>query len=382
MNAKDNALYIYAPLGALRKRNRLAKIANICLQMDVPIVFFGWERTRGEHPRFRFNDDKVQEFILLRGGGYATSLARAMYPIWMMVVFLAVLRRRRGDVCLCLGWETAFPALIASKVTGCRIIFDDADRFSMSIKFPKIIRRWLEPLEEWASRSAELHIVPSLSRYSWKCSSMLELKNTPTRLDLANAISYSVPRNPGDSVFTVYINGWINWDTGSPTFLKAISLLSNRRETRIRFILAGRVVSPEGEALKNHPSVEYLGDLPRERALAQYFHSDLVLTFYDPSVPINRYAESNKWGDCVFTLTPFVVNSEVETAQRYIRAGVATCIPYADSEGLADLISLLSRDPGRMTAMRASAELLRDTTGYFDDQLGNHIRRVMCFPVA
>jgi hypothetical protein len=73
-----------------------------------------------------------------------------------------------------------------------------------------------------------------------------------------------------------------------------------------------------------------------------------VLTYYDPKVQINRQAESNKWGDCIFLGVPFLVNSEVETAAQFVAQGAAFAVPYSDVDALESLILNLHANPSRL----------------------------------
>jgi hypothetical protein len=85
-----------------------------------------------------------------------------------------------------------------------------------------------------------------------------------------------------------------------------------------------------------------LGELTFEESLATYYRAHLAFTFYDPQIEINRIAEPNKWGDCVVTGTPFITNTEVQTARSYLENKQCLAVAYSDHEGLARLLSNLS----------------------------------------
>lgn len=365
--------YFFAPVPAIQARTRLAKMARVLLMKGYTIKFFGWERIRGEFEEKRWGGEGVSEHIVLRGGGYATRRARLLYILWMFVVFLRMLRVPRSTICFCLGWETAFPGRLAALISGARIVFDDADRFSLLIKVPRPLKTLLVALEKWTSNACELHIVPGWSRYEWQHDRMVLLRNSPMTEDYEFAQSAQVVKPPGDLV--LYVNGWIAWDTGAPVLLDALKVLD---EERIEYttVLAGRVVSDAGEKLLKHHRTMYYGHLPQREALALYKVADVVLTMYDPAVEINRHAESNKWGDCVYFETPFIVNSEVETAKSFVDAGAAFAVPYNDARGLGRLLSALSRDK---EMLRCSSEALKQFAGDYapyDSQFESIVRRL------
>jgi hypothetical protein len=360
------SIYFIAPLTAMRKRTRLAKMAHFLEERGTIIRFLGWEREKGELARLRWGGALIDERVILHGGGYASRTARLMYPIWMLVVFFRCLALPKDALVWCLGWETAFPAVIVAKFRRLDIVFDDADRFSMLIRLPSPARRLLVKLERWTSYKCKMHLVPGWSRYEWRHERMFLLRNSPLRADYEHALA-TQPRVPGGPV-CLYVNGWIAWDTGARIVMKMLDVL-HERGVSCRLIVAGRVASTEGKALIERPEAEFMGELPQRNALALYRECDLALTLYDPSVPINRHAESNKWGDCVFLGTAFVVNSEVETASKFVKAGAALAFPYNDHVALANLVQEIDRNPDMLYHARQSLRGFQDEYPPFEEQL-------------
>lgn len=359
-------IIFFAPLPALRKRTRLSKMAACILAQDYRIRFFGWERERGEAAEFASDDDRISEATILRGGGYASSRARLLYPLWMAAVFFRVLRLGRGRTIFALGWETAFPAVLAAWLTRSRIVFDDADRFSMIFRLPGPLHRGLQRLEEWTSRRAAMHVIPGFSRYEWRHDDMVILRNSPLEADFAQARRAAPPRPPHKVV--LYANGWIGETRGAPVFLKLLDL-ADERGIDLHLLIAGRVSGEAAPRLIGHHRVTYLGEVPQRDALACYAVADAVLTYYDPAIIINRKAESNKWGDAVFFGCPIIVNTEVETARPFLQAGGAWAVPYEDADALAALAQRIGDDAGMREAASAALRTLLPDYPVFDTQL-------------
>jgi glycosyltransferase involved in cell wall biosynthesis len=362
-----------APLPALRKRTRLVKMASVILGRGHRIRFFGWERDVGESVRFAWQQGGVVETSLLRGGGYASDRARALYPLWMAKVFWRVLRLERNKLLFCLGWETAFPALLASYFTGARIVFDDADRFSMIVRLPKTAGWALRRLEQWASRSAALHIIPGFSRYEWAHDRMVVLRNSPLEADFRATEESRLTRPEAE--FVLYANGWVGESRGAPVFLQLLEI-AEARGLDLNLVIAGRVDGPSARSLIKHPRVTFLGEVAQREALAWYRVCDAVLTFYDPSIVINRKAESNKWGDAVYFGCPIIVNVEVETAAPLIDVGAAFAVPYSDAAALADLVERLANCSDTLSAAARGAAALRPEYPVFDCQFVEILTRL------
>ncbi|WP_285259521.1 hypothetical protein [Halopseudomonas bauzanensis] len=339
---RTNNIIFIAPLSAFRKRTRLAKLVETLLSHDFSVLFFGWEREEGELDAMRWGDARVSEHAILKGGGYVSRKARMMYPLWMFSVFWKVIRLRDRPTVYCLGWETAFPALLASFFNNVQVVFDDADRFSMIFGMPSSLLGVLQYLEKWTSRRVNLHLVPSFSRYDWRHEKMRVFRNSPTEATFNAARLMAPARLNVDLV--IYVNGWVGDSRGAPVFLEVMRRF-HRDERNIIMHVAGRVDSSEGRELVELPNVIFHGEVSQDLALSLYPACDVVLTFYDPKVRINRLAESNKWGDCIFFNTPFIVNQEVNTAADFLKAGAAWSVLYSDVDALEELLIQLAGAP-------------------------------------
>src|SRR5690606_10969109 len=160
---------------SISRRPRTYKLCNYLNKKSVDITHWGWDRNNdGAEDKFEF---AVRKKILLKGGGYSNSRNKAMYVLWMMVVFIRSFSINKNTVVWAIGFESAFPVLLASKLRGFKIIFDDADRFSMVFSFPGPVKRLLERLERICSRNVSLHVIPNKNRYDFESSSFIEVKN-------------------------------------------------------------------------------------------------------------------------------------------------------------------------------------------------------------
>ncbi|EEW27056.1 glycosyltransferase family protein [Rhodobacter ferrooxidans] len=364
---------IVAPLPAPRRRQRLAKLVRGFQKSGFGVDFMGWDRIKGEAAQWRWQGVPIREKIILTGGGHNSKSARAMYPLWIIVVFFRVLALGRGQTLYCLGWESAFPACLAAKLTRSKVIFDDADRFSMVLGLSGFLNRVLKSLELYTSRKVDLHIVPGFSRYEWRNENMFELKNSPSRADLDEGFALAGKRVSADIV--LYVNGWLVETRGA---LVLLALLQELRRNGVKACMhvAGFLPDKLLQCYLSDPDVIYHGELPQAKALSLYLESDIALTFYDPAVPINRMAESNKWGDCVFYRKPFVVNSEVETADRFVKAGAAWSVPYGDVGALTDLVVRLVREPELIANAQENLASFDDQFPVFDVQVDRLCERI------
>lgn len=353
-------LKIVAPLPSISKRTRLTKIRECGIQFS-QIDFFGWQRSDNEI----LDEDG---FIILKGGGYSSKKARMMYLIWMLKVFYTALFFKKNDIVWALGFETAFPAILASKLKGFKVVYDDADRFSSLFNFPNFVKKILISLEKYSSKNCFKHIIPGEERYEFSSDNFFILKNTPTSEDIEKAenhiLDHTLLSQLESFASVIYVNGWLGDGRG----LKIINHIASNIP-QIGFLLAGRIDSKFASEMLEYQNVIYLGELPQYKALAYYKVSDFVFTYYDPIVPINKMAEANKWGDALQFSVPVIVNSEVITADYLRKSNSCISVAYNDIDGLEmELISHLN-NPEKYQTMKSSIKLLQQKFPTFDTQL-------------
>ncbi|NQY07871.1 MAG: hypothetical protein HRT68_17160, partial [Flavobacteriaceae bacterium] len=176
---------IIAPLSSLSERTRLYKL-SIFLNKKLgyeELTHIGWERIEGEREEKRL-DFKINKKIILKGGGYGTSKVKPLYFLWLIKSFFYALKLNKKDIVWALGFESAFPAMMASKIIGFQVVFDDADRFSMIFNFPGPVNSLIRYLEKVTSRNVAYHVVPGKQRYDFSSKKFFELKNTPSQSQL------------------------------------------------------------------------------------------------------------------------------------------------------------------------------------------------------
>ena len=336
----DPTLLILAPVPRLRKRTRLAKFARAYKNDTSRISFIGWERLIEEasHP----HDDEVSSTHIVHvGGGYATDSLGQHYAKWVTKAAVQTVRLN-PDTIHALGLEGALASL-PQKILRPRtvLLYDDADRMTLCHKMPERARRIGQFVERMVTRASSAHIIPGEARYpdGLPNGNTILLKNTPSVETLEQALE--LPVEVSDR-FDLLVTGWLG-DTRGAAVIDAIAA-ELAEDKRFRFVAAGRVTGDAAERFVQRDSVDYRGEVSNAEALRLARDSSLVFTLYDPAVIINRYAEPNKWGDCVAVGTPFIVNREVETAAEYVESGAAVEFGYHNPSEAAELIRQLAED--------------------------------------
>lgn len=337
------SVIVAAPAKGPEERVRLRKLVQLLQEMGHPVEFWGWERGGEQteaHPGIELK-------ILHRGGGYGGKAMLLHYPRWMAKLWWNFLWKTRGRPLYCLSFDTAVSAAFAFRRN---FLFDEADNFSMLSNWPGWMRKIFEICEKIAAKKSKIHLLPSKFRTKEVRANDRFLPNMPTRaaVDQAKAMAAERGYAPGETL-TVLVTGRLVADRGISPILEAYRRLGPQK---LHLLIAGRTFAPEAEQLIAEPGVEYLGVVTNEEALALNHRAHLTLTYYDPAIEINRVAEPNKWGDCIATNTPFLVNSEVVTAKEFVDAGACVHVPYNDVDALVALLERLATDRAELNAVK------------------------------
>jgi hypothetical protein len=362
----NNIIFI-APLASLSKRTRLYKISTF-LKMkysEINISHFGWERVKNEVDESDFNFE-IEKRIILCGGGYSSRKVRLMYFIWMLTVFYNCLRYvKKNQNVWALGFESAFPAILAGKIKGFKVYFDDADRFSLIFGMPKPLLKIVQILEKYTSKKSFLHIIPGRERYDFESEKYFILKNMPSENELENAKMLYNNENYIKAKIVINVNGWLGETRG---MYHAVQI-AKKFENRLAIILAGNLACEQAVELSKLPNVQYLGTVTNAVALSSYFASDFVLTLFDPSIKINILAESNKWGDAVKIGIGIIVNNEIITAAPYIKGGISINFKYNSIQELLDKIELVLENETILKEIKENSQKMSTKYGFFEEQL-------------
>ena len=357
---KFKRIVIIAQQETLRERPRIHKVARILESLDQPFEIWkvgpaGESSAEGMPIRNLMTNEWRRRSPLLR------------YLVWMLSVFKAVIRTRRNTGFIAVGFDSAFP--LSWIPSGLRpFIFDNVDNISMSYRMLNSAKVFFTGLERWVAYRAAYHTNPSHDRWSHGGNNLRVIVNAPSRVavDAAKRLATDGNFSRENQVFTLYVNGWLAPTRGLGTLLRALDIL-RKRQVAVKVIVAGRPACPDADTLLKLPNVEHMGMLPNDEALSLYYRCNLAYIYYDPSVEINRLAESQKWTDCWATGTPFVSNHEILTLAKFTEKQACYSLAYDSSEGLAQLIEQLACDEEslRETGRRLSAMNFK----FWDDEM-------------
>lgn len=286
------------------------------------------------------------------------------YIFWMTGLFFRLLFRKKKKLVFVSGFESALMVYLVKLIRGGEYIYDNPDNFYQSKNLPKPLKNFVLWLDRKMIHKARVTVVPDHSRipgYNIDHDRFLVIKNFPSHLDYKKSSELGLKRQ---HKLVLYTNGWLVPTRGLNMMSEFIAKLEKGLDLEIK--ITGKKEGL-GEKILGSEYVNYLGVVDATTSLAHYYTSDVILTFYDPALEINRKASPNKWGDALVTKTVPILNSEIETTGNYFPEGGYFAVKYNDSEGLHKLIMSLYND---RTILEDKQKELKENPIYFwEDQM-------------
>jgi glycosyltransferase involved in cell wall biosynthesis len=114
----------------------------------------------------------------------------------------------------------------------------------------------------------------------------------------------------------------------------------------IETVFAGWIPRVQDERyLRSQSHLTYVGKVSFERSLQLVVDCDVVLALYDPAIPINMLASSNKVYEAMAAARPVITNSETAMADLVREHDCGVLVPYGRVEMLREAVLSLRKQP-------------------------------------
>jgi glycosyltransferase involved in cell wall biosynthesis len=276
---------------------------------------------------------------------YGSKLLAFLLPFYWMLAFDEVRKLRPSVVHAC-DLDALVPALVARWAFGVRVVYDIFDHFADKISgVPPFVRAVLRRIDGRLARMADLVIVTDHHRRKL----LSDTGDVPVGIIMNVPPLVADPPERAGRRWPVRLcyAGVIHEHRGLRLIAEAIGGIDGIETT-----FAGWIPRPvDEEFLRRQPKISYIGKIPYAEAMKLMGNSDIILALYDPAVPINRVASSNKVFEAMGVGVPVISNSETTMAGLIDKISCGVTIPYGDWALLRDAVVRLRDDPAGRAAM-------------------------------
>lgn len=333
---------------------RVVRMMTVARRLGLQILFVGARRDCMEVTASEsggFDIERIgRPFRRFHGRG---AIGYLFSVIGYSVSLFCYLWRVRPTLVHASDFEVYGAARLYASIAGAAVMYNIHDNLALRYRCAAIGRQCLNVLEGLAARSATVTLVPESHRRdalpTWSRSRVVVARNTPIDPGFS-------PPSCGGNVVTLLYAGWIDGGRGVRQLAR---LAGSHRSLTLRIAGAG---DHELVAEVNHEEgVTLLGRISHDDALQETRDCDFVCALYDPEVPVNRYAASNKVAEALAVGRPVLINREVEVVSRLEPYGCVVVVDYHEIE----------QAGARLAALRASAsdyaEMCRGARQAYED---------------
>jgi glycosyltransferase involved in cell wall biosynthesis len=265
-------------------------------------------------------------------------------PIWWIYEFIYLLKNDSNIIHAC-DIDTIIPAVLVKMIKKVRLIYTIYDFYAdlLSPQTPRFVRNFIAFFEKNMIRFTDTLILVDESRYAQiygaKISKIAYVYNTPLdRYKITQPDNFS-----GLKTLSLFYAGIFLKDRGLEYILEAMKSL-----TEIKLRIAG--FGPESEMIceymKRYPEkLLYLGLLSYDEVIDNTLKADILVAFYDPCIPNNRYASPNKLFESMMCGKPIITNNSTSMAEIVRKENCGLVLTYGDISAIKQAILKLKRDP-------------------------------------
>ncbi len=316
---------------------RILKESKCLSGSGYDVRVFAWDR-RSEFP----SEERINNATFRRSripGPYGSKLLLLVLPLFWLRTIVEAWRFRPNIVHAC-DLDGLIPALCSKMLWGHPVIYDVFDMFGEKITgLPRFVRKIIRSFDRGLMRFADGIIVTDERRKHYVNAAVVRrlevVMNVPP--DVAADRSSSADRQ-----VRVCYAGSIHETRGLHIIAEAVHGLEG-----VETIFAGWIPRTVDENyLAGQRQIKYVGKLPYEESLKLMAESDIILALYDPSLPVNAEASSNKVYEAMACSRPVITNVENAMAEVVRREDSGVLIPYGSVDALRQAIGKLRDDPG------------------------------------
>jgi glycosyltransferase involved in cell wall biosynthesis len=316
---------------------RVARVVKALSDWGYSSVVIGWDRERSGSGREQLHGAPV---IRVRvggeyGAGIRNLLALLLWQCWL----LCYLVRLRPRVIHSVDLDTVLPCLLVKYLFGTRVVYDIADWYSESRRVGRLAPM-IANLERWVCRHVDVVVIAhenrlkQLGRCPVHC---VTIYNSPDEIDVQE-VAATLEWQEGR--YVAYV-GVLQPDRGIPFMVEA----ARRAQCQVVVAGFGPLEAMCSGWAKESQSVQFMGRVPYDCALAIQSKAAAIIAQYDPAIPNNKFAAPNKLFEAMMLGKPLITTEGTQLAECVEREGLGLVVPYGDVSSLAEAIRSLVDNP-------------------------------------
>lgn len=321
---------------------RLSKEIDVLMHRGYSIILLCWDRECKTINNEQEKDYDDYKEIRLRLRAPCGKKILPFLPIWWCFELYWLLKLHT-DIVHSINLDTIVPAIIASKIQRNNIIYEMFDTYEDEVKLPQIVRNFFVYIDKFFMHSANAVIIVDESRIKElngiPNDNIVVIYNSPS--DYIKKINKN--NTTKDKSFTIFFAGIL---TKYRSIDRIIILVKEMENVKLVIAGYGNLVGEIKKLAYENPSkIKFLGKISHNMVIDLSMSADLLFSLYDPSIPLHKFASSNKLFEAMMCGKPILVskNTSMDAIVRKENCGIV--INYNDINSIRHAIIKLINDP-------------------------------------
>jgi len=314
---------------------RLVKEITTFRQNGYRVTVICWDRERISSPDATDLNLNYSEICLRLKAPYGPRVV-LFWPLWWLFVSFQLMVSNY-DVIHAINFDSIIPSGIIAKIKKKAIVYEMYDPFEDLIAMPLLLRNFLLFIDKIFMRSANAVIVVDESRireFNGIPNKVIVIYNSPPDLIKEFKIKnkYSIP-------FKIFYAGMINRSRPIDKVIEAISTIDGVELTIAGF---GENAKKIEQLSSQYPKkIRYIGRIDYKTVLDHTLSSDLLFSFYNPEIPVAKFAASNKLFEAMMCGKPILVSNYSAMADIIERENCGLVVDNTRVEKIRDSVEKL-----------------------------------------
>lgn len=297
------------------------------------VMLFAWDRT-SDHPILHteelFGEYKINVYRIGIESVYSAGFKKNLRPLLKFQVAIHNFIKKHKDnvdVIHACDFDTAFSSFF-SKPRKCQFVYDVFDYYVDSFSVPGSLKSMVEKIDTHIMNKADAVIICTEERVNQLRFStpkkLIVIHNTPMKLV---SIEYE-SNNSHEKVKIAYI-GILSYGRN---ILETCLFVSQNVQFELHIGGFG-ILEPEVKKFaEENENIIFYGKLSYAETLSIENRCDILIAFYDPSVPNHKFAAPSKFYEALMLGKPLIMAENTGMSEVVKKNDIGSVVPYSSPQ--------------------------------------------------
>jgi glycosyltransferase involved in cell wall biosynthesis len=332
---------------------RASKIARTLISGGYHVIFLGWGRGSKAIEKEQWGKkDYIKEIQMRLKAPIGTKIV-LFYPIWWCFVFLTLMIEK-WDIAYAINLESIPPAVIAGKLKGKPVIYDNLDSWVDYLPLPNAIRKISLKIDKIFMRFVNCVILADEMQVE-------EMGGIPNSKVVAiydspeDVTDVAFKNNKSSKKFTLFYAGGLS-SARALNLDKAFNAIKDLEGVKLVIAGYGDLVDEIKDWSREVPEkIQFIGSISHEEVLRRIVEADLLFVLRSPRVLANKYICGSKLLETMMCGRPILVNNGTSTATKVYKANCGLVVDANHIEEIKEAIIKLRDNPELCRELGANA---------------------------